>query len=388
MRETFLPYFRPDIDERTIAAVGDSLRNGWLTTGPKVRLFEERMAARCGVGEAVALNSATAGLHLALVAFGVGPGDEVVLPSLSFVSAAHCVRHCGATPVFCDVEEDTLCVSVRTIEACATPRTRAIITMPFAGRPLGNQAVYAYARGRGIRVLEDAALGVGTIDDGHWPGSAGSDAAVFSFYATKNLTSAEGGMLVTNDRQLAENVRLLALHGMDRDAWKRYTSGGTWRYDVSVLGFKYNMPDLAATLALGELERFDAMQRRREAIAAVYLDALEHIAGVTPAAIGRIGPDDRHSWCFFPISIAPNGFITRDSVAVAMREANIGTSVHYIPSHTFSIYAGTTPTLPVTDRVWPTLLSLPLFPGMSDADVDDVLAALSIAVAGRQYVPA
>jgi dTDP-4-amino-4,6-dideoxygalactose transaminase len=385
MRETFLPYFRPDIDERTIALVGESLRNGWLTTGPKVRMFEERMAALCGVRNAVALNSATAGLHLALVALGVGPGDEVILPALSFVSAAHCVRHCGAIPVFCDVEPDTLCSSIGTIEPLITARTKATVTMPYAGRPLGNQAVHAYARARGIAVIEDAALGVGTIDGGHWPGSAGSDAAVFSFYATKNVTSAEGGMLLTNDDRIADSVRLLALHGMDRDAWKRYTAGGTWRYDVSALGFKYNMPDLAAALGLGQLDRFDEMQQRREEIAAMYLTAIAGIPGVEAAAMGRIQAGDRHSWCFFPVSIAANGFITRDTVAVAMREANIGTSVHYIPSHNFSIYREYARPLPVTDRVWTTLLSLPLFPGMSDADVNDVIDALSVAVAGRRF---
>jgi dTDP-4-amino-4,6-dideoxygalactose transaminase len=388
MRDTFLPYFRPDIDERTIEQVSDSLRNGWLTTGPKVRALEERMAGLCGVRNAVAVNSATAGLHLALVAYGVGPGDEVVLPSLSFVSAAHCVRHCGATPVFCDVEADTLCVSTATIEPHVTPKTRAIVTMPFAGRPLGNQAVHAFAQSRGIAVIEDAALGVGTIDNGHWPGSAGSDVAVFSFYATKNVTSAEGGMLVTDDDRIADAVRLLALHGMDRDAWKRYTAGGTWSYDVSALGFKYNMPDLCAAVALGQLDRFDEMQRRRDEIAATYLHALERISGVEAAAMGRIGPSDRHSWCFFPVSIQPNGFITRDAVAVAMREANIGTSVHYIPSHKFSIYRDYAARLPVTDAVWPTLLSLPLFPGMSDGDVTDVIEALSIATSGRRFAVA
>jgi len=385
MRKTFLPYFRPDIDEHTIELVGESLRNGWLTTGPKVRAFEERMAAMCGVRNAVGVNSATAGLHLALVAYGVGPGDEVILPALSFVSAAHCVRHCGATPVFCDVEPDTLCSSVATIEPLITKRTKAIVTMPYAGRPLDNQTVYAYAHARGIVVIEDAALGVGTIDAGHWPGSAGSDAAVFSFYATKNVTSAEGGMLLTNDDRIAESVRLLALHGMDRDAWKRYTAGGTWRYDVSALGFKYNMPDLSAALALGQLDRFYEMQQRREEIAATYLAAIDGIAGVEAAAMGRIGAADRHSWCFFPVSIQPNAFITRDTVAIAMREANIGTSVHYIPSTQFSIYSEYARPLPVTDRVWTTLLSLPLFPGMSDTDVHDVVDALSVAVAGRRY---
>jgi dTDP-4-amino-4,6-dideoxygalactose transaminase len=202
------------------------------------------------------------------------------------------------------------------------------------------------------------------------------------------VTSAEGGMLLTNDDGLADEVRLLALHGMDRDAWKRYTAGGTWRYDVSALGFKYNMPDLCAAVALGQLDRFVEMQVRRTEIAAMYVRALEHIPGVEPAALGRMGPDDRHSWCFFPIAIQPNGFITRDSVAIAMREANIGTSVHYIPSHLFSIYRTNARPLPVTDRIWTTLLSLPLFPGMSDEDVADVIDALSVAAGARRRITA
>jgi dTDP-4-amino-4,6-dideoxygalactose transaminase len=388
MRETLLPYFRPHIDERTIARVTDALRNGWLTTGPTTHAFEERIAALAGVRHAIAVNSATAGLHLAMVARDIGPGDEVVLPALSFVSAAHCVRHCGATPVFCDVEPDTLCVSVATIEPHLTARTKAIVTMPYAGRPLGNQTVYAYAAARGITVIEDAALGIGTLDDGHWPGAAGSDCAIFSFYATKNITSAEGGMLLTNDDALAERVRLLALHGMDRDAWKRYSAGGSWRYDVTAVGFKYNLPDLCATLALGQLELLETMQQRRDAIAARYLAALASIEGVVPAALGRIGPNDRHSWCFFPVSIAPHDDITRETVAIAMRAANISTSVHYIPSHLFSIYRDRAPSLPITEVAWTRLLSLPLFPAMTDDDADDVIDALAFALAGRRHAVA
>lgn len=387
MRDTLLPYYRPDIDERSIAGVVESLRNGWLTTGPKTKEFEERIAAMRGVRHAIGLNSATAGIHLALVALGVGPGDEVVLPSLSFVAAAHCVRHCGATPVFCDVEADTLCVSVRTIDPVVTPRTRAIVTMPYAGRPVGGGSILAYARAHGIGVVEDAALAAGTLDDGHWSGQL-ADAAIFSFYATKNLTTAEGGMLLTNDDELAEQVRLLALHGMDRDAWKRYTAGGTWRYDVPLTGFKYNMPDLAAALGLGELDRFSLMQARREEIVAQYLAGLEQLEGVDPAAIGRIGPRDRHGWCFFPISVWPESGRKRDDVIAELRRANISTSVHYIPSHLFTSYRDAEVSLPITERVWETLISLPLFPGMTDEDVRDVLEALSGCFARQNHAVA
>jgi UDP-4-amino-4-deoxy-L-arabinose-oxoglutarate aminotransferase len=188
MRKTFLPYCRPHIDEGDVASVVDALRNHWLTTGPKARVFEERFAELTGRRHAVALNSATAGIHLALVAQDIGPGDEVVLPSLSFVSAANCVRHCGARPVFCDVEPDTLCLSVRTVDAVVTERTKLVVSMPYAGRPVGISALRAYTTRNGIALIEDAALGVGTLDAGRWPGSE-SDAAIFSFYATKNLTT-------------------------------------------------------------------------------------------------------------------------------------------------------------------------------------------------------
>jgi dTDP-4-amino-4,6-dideoxygalactose transaminase len=376
MRETFLPYCRPALDERDIASVADALRHDWLTTGPKVRELEQRFAALAGTRHAVALNSATAGIHLALVAAGVGPGDEVVLPSLSFVCAAHCVRHCGGTPVFCDVEPDTLCLSVGTVDAVTTARTKAIVTMPYAGRPAGIRALAEYARARGIALIEDAALGVGTLDDGLWPGRE-SDAAIFSFYATKNITTAEGGMLVTDDDDLAARVRLLALHGMDRDAWKRYTAGGTWRYDVSEVGFKYNMPDLAAALGLAQLEKFAAMQARRGEIAERYIAGLAELPGFAPAALGRMGPRDRHSWCFFPISVDEDAGLSRDDAIDQLRAENIGTSVHYIPSHLFSVYAGPAYDLPHTEREWQRLISLPLYPSMTDADVGGVLAALT-----------
>jgi dTDP-4-amino-4,6-dideoxygalactose transaminase len=372
MRETFLPYCRPTLDERDAESVADALRHDWLTTGPKVRELEGRFRALTGLPHAVALNSATAGIHLALVALRIGPGDEVVLPSLSFVAAAHCVRHCGATPVFCDVEADTLCLSVRTIDAVVTPRTKAIITMPYAGRPCGTSRISAYARARGIAVVEDAALGVGTLDEGRWPG-ADSTCAIFSFYATKNVTSGEGGMLVTDDADLADRVRLLALHGMDRDAWKRYTAGGTWLYDVAETGFKYNMPDLAAALCLAQLDKFAPMQARRDEIAARYCEALAPLPGITPVALGRLGTRDRHSWCFFPIGVDGG---RRDDLIDALRAANIGTSVHYIPSHLFSSYAGPDYDLPITDAAWRTLISLPLYPKMRDSDVEDVIDAI------------
>ena len=388
-REEFLPYCRPALGADDIAAVVDTLERGWLTTGPLVKRFEAEFAAACGVKHAIALNSCTSAMHLGLIALGVGPGDEVVLPSLSFVAAANLVLQLGAEPVFCDVEADSLCLTVATIERVTTTRTKAIVTMHYAGRPAAAAPISAFARSRGIAVLEDAALAVGTLDDGRWPGFH-TDAAAFSFYATKNVTTAEGGMLVTRDDEIADRVRSLSLHGMDKDAWKRYERGGTWRYDVLETGYKYNMPDMAAAIGLTQLAKLPANQKRRDELAAAYLSALEDIPGVCAAALGSMGADDRHSWCVFPMLVDERAAgISRDALIEALRERNIGTSVHYIPSHLFSAYKHRRHgPLQVTETEWLKLVSLPLFPGMSDTDVADVAAAIkdSIPAASRSHV--
>ena len=376
-RAEYLPYCRPAVDAEDIRAVVDTLERGWLTTGPIVKRFEAEFAAACGVKHAIALNSATAGLHLGLIALGVGPGDEVVLPALSFVAGANCVLQVGGEPVFCDVDPQTLCLTPETIDRVVTPRTKAIMSMDYAGRPAAAGPIAAYARSRGLRVLEDAALAIGMHDDGQWPGTR-ADAAVFSFYATKNVTSAEGGMLVTGDDAIADRVRSLALHGMDKDAWRRYEHGGAWRYDVLERGYKYNMPDMAAALGLSQLRRLEEMQRRREALAERFIRGLHGVRGVEPAALGLMRPGDRHSWCVFPVLVdeAAAG-ISRDDLIEALRACNIGTSVHYIPSHLFTAYRNrANAPLPVTESEWRKLISLPLYPGMSDADADDVLQAL------------
>lgn len=382
-RRDYLPYCRPALDEDDIQAVVDTLRSGWLTTGPKVVEFEREFARAAGTRHAIALSSCTAGMHVALLAAGVGPGDEVITPSLSFVAGANTIRQVGATPVFCDVERASLCATIDEIAPLITPRTKAVMTMHFAGRPAAAQPIVEHCAPRGIAVIEDAALAVGTLDDGRWPGTR-TTAAAFSFYATKNVTTGEGGMVVTDDDAIADRIRTLALHGMDKDAWKRYERGGAWRYDVIALGYKYNLADLGAAIGLGQLRKLDALQRRREEIAQRYLEAIDRIEGVSAAALGRMGPRDRHSWCVFPISIdEARAGISRDAAIEALKAANIGTSVHYIPSHLFTAYA-TMPhgPLPVTDAEWKKLISLPLFPGMSDDDVTDVIRAL------RDVVPA
>ncbi len=385
MRETFLPYCRPDVTEIEIGAVARSMRNGWLTTGPQTIAFERAFAQACDVPYAVALNSCTAGLHIALAALGVGPGDEVVTPSLTFAAGAQCTLELGATPVFCDVERDTFSASVRTVSEVVTPRTRAIIAMPYAGRPQNVADLVTFARERGIAIIEDAAHAAGTLDRGNWAGTL-SDAAIYSFYATKNLATGEGGMLVTNDEELADRARRLSLHGMSRDAWKRYTDGGSWRYDILEPGYKYNIGDIASSIGLIQLERLQQMQARRHEIACRYMVSLEDLPGLgfqRPCD----DPSDHHSWCMFAVTLDPETGIDRDAFIGAMRERNIGTSVHYIPTHQFTAYRDLPRReLPNTEMLGARIVSLPLYPTMTEGDVDDVVGAVH-AVCNQRLKP-
>ncbi len=387
MRESFLPYCRPDVGDEEIAAASETMRNGWLTTGPQSAAFERDFAQACGVEHAVALNSCTAGLHLALIAMGVGPGSEVIMPSLTFVAGAQCAMELGARPIFCDVDPHTFSASLETIAPLVTPRTRAIVAMPYGGRPQGIDDLCDFARTRGIAVLEDAAHGAGTLDRGRWPG-ARSDAAVYSFYATKNLSTGEGGMLVTRDAALAERVRRLSLHGMSRDAWKRYADRGSWRYDVVEPGYKYNITDLASSIGRVQLRRLPQMQARRDAIARRYDEALRDLPGITLQSSPE-RPGDRHGWCMFALLVdEAQAGIDRDRVVDRMRDANIGTSVHYIPTHLMSAYRGlSTLPLPHTETIARRTLSLPLYPTMSDADVEDTIAALRAALGAAEREP-
>lgn len=374
MRTDFLPYCRPDVGEEEIAAVAESMRNGWLTTGPKVRQFEDAFAQAAGVKHAVAVNSCTAALHVGLLAAGVQPGDDVVMPSLTFVAGAQCALEVGARPVFCDVNESTLTADLETIEAALTPKTKAIIAMPYGGRPMDAGALVRFASERGITVIEDAAHAAGMLDRGEWAGTR-SALAAYSFYATKNLTTAEGGILLTNDDAVMERVRVLSLHGMDRDAWKRYTAKGSWRYEVREPGFKYNMPDIAAAIGIVQLERLEAMQKRREEIARRYLEAFAQVPGLLCQAPPE-NAGDRHSWCMFVVRITGEAGVSRDELIERLKNHNIGTSVHYIPTHTFSAYRKyASDKLQATERIWNEMISLPLYPTMTDLDVEDVISS-------------
>jgi perosamine synthetase len=375
--EPFLPFFRPSLSEAEIAAVVDTLRSGWLTMGPKTQAFEREFARFVGSPSAIAVNSATSGLHLAINALGIGPGDEVLVPTLTFASTAATVLHAGARPRLVDCEPDTLNISVADVARQCGPRTKAIIPVHFAGHPCEMDEIQDLARERGLAVIEDAAHALPASYRGRSIGSLGT-VTVFSFYATKNLTTGEGGMITTSDATLAERIRSRRLHGMTRDAWKRYSAEGTWRYDVAYPGFKYNMTDMNAALGLVQLERLASMQARRQAVVDRYRTAL---ADLEEIELPTCKPYIEHAWHLFVIRLHHDRTrIHRDQVIARLTEAGIGTSVHFIPLHEHSYYQETfryqRSDLPNASKQWERIISLPLFPDMQDSDVDRVAGAL------------
>jgi len=373
----FLPFHRPSIDEEDIAAVVDTLRSGWLTMGPKTRAFEEAFASAIEAPHAVAVSSATAGLHLGLDALGIGPGDDVLVPTLTFASTAATVIHKGARPVLVDCEPDTLNISVADAARKWTPNTKAIVPVHYGGHPCDMDAILALAREHDVPVMEDAAHALPARYHGRLIGSL-SDLTVFSFYATKNLTTGEGGMVTTRDATLAQRLTSRRLHGMNRDAWKRYTKDGSWRYDVAYPGFKYNMTDMNAALGLVQLKRLPALQSERRRIVAQYRAAL---ADESAVELPTCRPDVEHAWHLFPIRVREEQLrIGRGEVIQELTAAGIGTSVHFIPLHEHSYYRDVlgvrAEDLPCATREWQRIISLPLYPGLSANDVDRVTDSL------------
>ncbi len=388
----YLPFARPSITDREKRAVLDVLESGWLTTGAQTKLFEQRFAERVGARHAVGLSSATAALHLALEALGVGPGDEVIVPTWTFTASAEVVVYLGARPVLVDVDRRTLNATVDTIMAAITPRTRAVIAVHVAGLPQEVGRLVERLGPRGIAVVEDTAhafpsrIGGPT---GPYAGTVGR-AGAFSFYATKTITTGEGGMLVTDDDAIAARARVMALHGISRDAWNRYSASGSWYYEVEEAGYKYNMTDIAAALGLVQLDRADELLDARKRLAAAYRTRLGR-----PPLDGLIelpadAPDGSHAWHLFIIRLALDRLtVDRAQVIDGLRELGIGTSVHFIPLHLHPYYrrqwgyaAGD---LPVATREYERVISLPIWPGMSVADVDRVVDGLgTVLLPGRR----
>jgi dTDP-4-amino-4,6-dideoxygalactose transaminase len=370
-----IPCFRPIIGRQEIEAVVAVMRSGWLTTGSQAREFETKFAHLLGDGiEAVAVSSATAGLHLAAEACGIGPGDEVIVPTLTFTATASVIRYLGAEVVLVDVEEGSLTIDLEHAARRLTPRCRAIMPVHFGGFPCDMNKVLSFARRHGLKVIEDAAHALPARRGSRMIGSWGSDACVFSFYATKPITTGEGGMIVTRDPRLAERARAMRSHGLNRDAFDRFRKvGASWSYDVVAPGYKYNMTDVAAAVGIAQLKRVNALQAARQCAAERYF---EQLAGLpldcpAPAPSGSL-----HSWHMFPIRVHESARATRDDLIEALTAEGIGTSVHYRPLHQMTYWKERYPTnpgeFPVADRYFAGAVTLPLFPGMSDAQVDRV----------------
>lgn len=376
---TFLPFALPDIGEDEINEVLDSLRSGWLTTGPKTKRFEDEFASFIGTDvQAIAVNSATAGLHLALEAVGVGPGDEVITTPYTFTSDAEVVRYLGADPVFVDIDPATFNIDPARIESVITPRTKAIIPVHFAGLSCDMESILSIAAKHGLKVIEDAAHALPTTSNGRLIGSLDSDAAVYSFYATKTITTGEGGMIVTRDPELAKRCRTMRLHGISRDAFDRYTSTKpSWHYEVVAPGFKYNMTDIAASLGIHQLKKAQAFQRKRKTMAERYDATLGDLPIILPP---KAPAGETHAWHLYVIRLSDAAQVKRDRFIELMAEKGIGCSVHFIPLHLHPYWRDRYNLKPEDFHnalySYQAAVSLPMYTKMTDADQERVITAV------------
>jgi dTDP-4-amino-4,6-dideoxygalactose transaminase len=375
MNDTFIPFHRPSIGEEEISEVVDTLRSGWLTTGPRATRFEGAFCEHVGAGHAVAVNSATAALHLALVALGIGPADEVITTPMTFCATVQAILHVGATPVLADIGCDGN-IDPQEIEKRITHRTRAIIPVHLAGLPCEMRDIWELARQRNIHVIEDAAHAAGACYEGRPIGArpagiaAPSDAVAFSFYATKNLTTGEGGMITTHRPALADTMRMLSLHGTSHDAWDRYTERGSWHYDVLAHGFKYNLSDIQAAIGIPQLRKLEYFIERRTSYAAVYNRAF---AGLEEVELPPDHPNCRNAWHLYILRLNLQRLkIDRAAFIRELKERGIGTSVHFIPIPLHHYFAG----LPLASyacpralELYPRIVSLPLYPAMTEEQV-------------------
>lgn len=369
----FLPFSLPEIGEEEINEVVDTLRSGWVTTGPKAKQFEQDFADYLGSEvEAIAVNSATSGLHLALEAVGVTTGDEVIVPSYTFTATAEVVRYLGANPVFVDSDADTFCIDVDLIEQHITPKTKAIMPVHFAGMAAKMDEIIAIAKKHNLKVIEDAAHAFPCKYKGKLIGTLDTDATVFSFYANKTMTTGEGGMLVSKNPEIIARAKVMRLHGISKDAFDRYQSKTpAWFYEVIEPGFKYNMPDICAAVGLHQLKRIDQFQKRREKLAKVYDEALKDLPIILPPR-DSAAEGNQHAWHLYPIRLTENSGIGRDEFIEEMAKRNIGCSVHFIPLHRHPVWRDTyhlnNEMFPVADSQFLSEVSIPLFTKMTDAD--------------------
>ncbi len=374
-----VPFFRPSIGEAEIEAVTAAMRSGWLTTGPNAAAFETELAEALGDGTlTVAVNSATAALHLGLDALGVVAGDEVIVPTLTFTATAEVVRYLGATPVFVDMDPATLCLDMAALEAAITPKTRVIMPVHFAGYPCDMVALRRVADSHGLKILDDAAHALPSQAGNATIGSpaAGADATALSFYANKTMTTGEGGALTTADPEIARRARVMRLHGIDRDVFNRFTDvKASWIYDVVEPGFKYNLTDMAAALGRVQLRQIEAFRAARTARVARYDAALADL----PLTLPPHAPDGSlHSWHLYIVQVQDDAPVERNTLIDELNARGIGTSVHYRPLHQMSVWKpySVGRTFPVADAYFERCVTLPLFMAMTEAEQEYVIAAL------------
>jgi dTDP-4-amino-4,6-dideoxygalactose transaminase len=379
-----IPFARPFLGDEEIAEVADTLRSGWLTTGPKTRRFEEEFARSVGVPHAVGTSGCTGALHIALVGLGVEPGDEVITSTFTFAASGNSIVHSGARPVLVDIDPVTMNLDPAAVEAAITPRTRAVMAVHYAGRPADLGALTALCAARGLLLVEDCAHAIGASVGGRAAGAFG-DAGAFSFYANKNLTTGEGGMLTTSRPELAARARVLRLQGITKDAFGRAGAAApSWRYDVVAAGYKYPMSDINAAIGLHQLRRLPGFQATRARLAARYSERLAGVPGLTPPAPCPAGTV--HGWHIYPVRVAQDARRDRDALFGALAARGIECSVHFVPLHMHPYYqeawgyrAGQ---FPRAEAAFAEELSLPLYVTMTDAEQDQVIEAIREELAG------
>jgi UDP-4-amino-4,6-dideoxy-N-acetyl-beta-L-altrosamine transaminase len=377
VRNSFLPPFKHSIGEAEINEVVDTLKSDWITTGPKTFNFEDIFSKKVNSTHAIAVNSCTAALHLSIAGLGIGNGDEVITTPYTFVATSEVVINENAVPVFVDVEKDTYNIDPDRIKEKITDKTKAIIVVHYAGHSCEMDTIMDIAEKNDLYIIEDAAHAIGTQYKDRKIGSIG-DVTCFSFYATKNITTAEGGMITTNNEELADKMRILSLHGISKDAWKRYSSEGSWYYEILYSGYKYNMCDLQASIGIHQLKKLDQMQKRREEIAVKYNEILGEIPQIT---IPTIKSYTKHAWHLYPIQVNDELLsINRNEFIEALKAENIGTSVHFIPLHLHPYYKEkygfNNGVFPNAESLYKHEISLPIYPKMADEDVEDVISAV------------
>jgi UDP-4-amino-4-deoxy-L-arabinose-oxoglutarate aminotransferase len=377
MRKDFLPFSRPSINQDDIAAVTEVLQSGWITTGSKSKAFEKNFCAYSGCRNSVAVSSATAAMHILLKALDIGKGDEVITPSMTWVSTVNLIRLAGAVPVFADIDPDTLMVNINTIHPCLSDRTRLIIPVHFAGAPVDMNPIRDLAEQKNIFLVEDAAHAAGTKYKGEMIGAKGT--AIFSFHPIKNITTGEGGMFCSDDNKLVEKIQRLKFHGLGVDAFDRNTQGRSPQAEVLEPGYKYNLPDILATLGISQLHRIDEFIQKREALVSIYKDQLSGIDEILPLSVPK--GDIRHSWHLFIVRLdTEKTSLTRNEFMGELTKRNIGSGLHFRAVHLQKYYRETMGCkpglLPHTEWNSERIFSLPLFPDMKPEDVSDVVTAI------------